>query len=327
MKKVLMIVLSLLYGISAYSQSVYMHEAQQVAEENGDVSASSIIVFAVFVGFIWLVYRIIKDSVETKKKIHLENEKRRLENENRKNEERIHREIKEFHDSLDCKNFIDVSGYPAVDLGLDSGLLWAKFNVGTDYCGALGDMFVWGNNDTIDRKPIYDIFQTPLQMTDITKDFECWDLDGSYAGEFEYDAASKTRGGLWFTPRIYEIEELIQQCEWQYISKYATKGWKVIGKNGNFIFIPLRTEKLLDEKTPYLTSSPDLDNDKVSVCEVGKFKNAYFLMFNRIDWQDKYNFKIESRGRIRGGFIRPVTYGGPEVYVNEITEMPPTKIN
>lgn len=45
-------------------------------------------------------------------------------------------------------------------------------------------------------------------------------------------------GASWRTPTKAELEELISKCKWRWIRKNGINGYKVIGPNGNFIFLP-----------------------------------------------------------------------------------------
>lgn len=55
----------------------------------------------------------------------------------------------------------------------------------------------------------------------------------------EYDAAAANWGGSWRMPTLDEIQELIDNCTWeQKVTMNGVYGNKVIGPNGNFIFLP-----------------------------------------------------------------------------------------
>lgn len=131
-------------------------------------------------------------------------------------------------------------------------------------------------------------------------------IEGSYSGISKYDAATKERGHRWRTPTVRDIKEILEFCSWEFVSSNSIKGWKVKGSNGNFIFFPIRTDFLLDRLTPYLTGSQDPDDSKYSECELGKYNYGMYLVFNRVGDLDKYTHEINSLGRIRGGYIRPV---------------------
>ena len=67
MKKLILIVtLCILHAANALGQSVYMHEAQQDAEESGDFSFGGFILLLVVGGIIWFINACIKDAKEKK---------------------------------------------------------------------------------------------------------------------------------------------------------------------------------------------------------------------------------------------------------------------
>lgn len=67
MKKILLIVLAhILSAIKVLSQSVWMHEAQQDAEESGEFSFSGFVLLLIIIGIIWVINACIKDAKERK---------------------------------------------------------------------------------------------------------------------------------------------------------------------------------------------------------------------------------------------------------------------
>lgn len=69
MKKLILIVtLCILHAANALGQSVYMHEAQQDAEESGDFSFGGFILLLVVGGIIWFINACIKDAKEKKER-------------------------------------------------------------------------------------------------------------------------------------------------------------------------------------------------------------------------------------------------------------------
>ena len=135
--------------------------------------------------------------------------------------------------------------YEYVDLGLPSGLKWAKCNVGAEKETDYGDYFMWGstisNNDTPcdwEHAP----FNGGASSYNETyfnqvKDTVC--PNGVLAKE--YDAASHIMGGDWRMPTKAEIQELIDYTTNEWFTNYngtGVNGWKFTGSNGNSIFIP-----------------------------------------------------------------------------------------
>jgi hypothetical protein len=101
---------------------------------------------------------------------------------------------------------------PYVDLGLPSGTLWAKNNLGANSPEEQGDYYVWGytsNGET-------DGFMTP-------------DIQGT-----QYDIARCLLGNEWCLPNVDQYQELIDNCQFN----YDDNGVNIIGPNGNMIYMP-----------------------------------------------------------------------------------------
>ena len=140
------------------------------------------------------------------------------------------------------------NGQLYVDLGLPSGLKWAKCNVGATSETEYGYYFQWGDiedksksdcswrtykhcNGSFDTLTKYNIF--PLfgeKPDDKTK------LDS------EDDAAKAHMGGDWRMPTQTEIQELLENTENEWVEDFngsGVNGRKFSSKiNGNSIFIP-----------------------------------------------------------------------------------------
>lgn len=137
---------------------------------------------------------------------------------------------------------------------------------------------------------------------------------------YKHDAASKEMGGLWGTPTAEDFNCLINSCQWIKIADFGIKGWKVIGPNGNFIFIPYDEN---NNDCLLLTRSASLDESKEDTTEIGKTKYAQFLQIYDLKFNNNKPHLIEKQ-RIRVGFIRPVAYSEAwPKYTNSITEKSP----
>ena len=101
-----------------------------------------------------------------------------------------------------------------VDLGLPSGVKWATFNVGATQPEEYGDYFAWGETEP---KELYD--------------------ESTYS-ETEEDAATANWGSEWRMPTQAEQDELRTECSWTWMTKNDVNGYKVVGPNGNSIFLP-----------------------------------------------------------------------------------------
>ncbi len=118
-----------------------------------------------------------------------------------------------------------INGYEWVDLGLPSGLKWATCNVGAFTPEEYGAYFAWGETGTKSSYTEDNSITYGKSMSDIS-------------GNAEYDAATANWGGTWRMPTSTEVEELINNCIWAWTSQNGVDGYKVIGKNGNYIFLP-----------------------------------------------------------------------------------------
>ena len=60
----------------------------------------------------------------------------------------------------------------------------------------------------------------------------------SFEGEPEYDAATATLGENWRMPNNQDVYELCKYCDFEWTSLNGVNGIKIIGRNGNSIFLP-----------------------------------------------------------------------------------------
>ena len=122
-----------------------------------------------------------------------------------------------------------INGHEWVDLGLPSGIKWATCNVGTSSSSQYGTYFVFGevgysqNNYTTKDK--YKLISEGV-------------INHTGTLNKQYDAANANWGSSWRMPTKSEVDELISKCEWEWTSINGKKGYKIIGRNGNFIFLP-----------------------------------------------------------------------------------------
>ena len=134
-------------------------------------------------------------------------------------------------------------GHEYVDLGLPSGLKWATCNVGANSPEEYGDYFAWGE---VEPKETYDwsTYKYGTGLDQLTK--YCHNssygkngfMDNKTVLEPEDDAAHVNWGGTWRMPTKAEQVELLNNCTWDWITQNGVKGYKVIGPNGNSIFLP-----------------------------------------------------------------------------------------
>lgn len=134
----------------------------------------------------------------------------------------------------------------AVDLGLPSGVKWADTNIGASSPIQPGSLYAWGESV---KKPFYDFSNykhcegTPKSMNKYCINNEFGRVDGKMILDAEDDAAVQLWGNGWRMPTKEEIQELLDYCTWSFTESDGVKGYQVIGKNGNSIYIPLAGTK------------------------------------------------------------------------------------
>ena len=137
--------------------------------------------------------------------------------------------------------------YEYVDLGLPSGLKWAKCNVGAEKETDYGDYFQWGSITPNTDTPC-DWINAPFNngssdynetYFNSVKDTVC--PNGILAKE--YDAATQIMGSEWRMPTQPELKELVDNTTNEWIENYngtGVNGRKFTSKTdtSKYIFIP-----------------------------------------------------------------------------------------
>lgn len=140
------------------------------------------------------------------------------------------------------------NGYSYVDLGLPSGLKWAKCNVGAETETDYGYYFQWG--DIVDKSNAdcsWESYKYCNGSFDTLTKYNIFPLFGENPDDktkldSEDDAARVHMDGDWRMPTNAEIQELLENSENEWIEDYkgsGVNGRKFTSKNnGNSIFIP-----------------------------------------------------------------------------------------
>ena len=112
--------------------------------------------------------------------------------------------------TVDSIGFVDIDskGYEYVDLGLPSGLLWAKCNLGADISTESGRIFAWG--DVIPNRGGSTSSYIWYKNNKYTK---YNDTDKKKVLDLEDDAANVYMGGNWRLPTSLDFAELKSNCE------------------------------------------------------------------------------------------------------------------
>lgn len=111
----------------------------------------------------------------------------------------------------------------------------ATCNVGASTPEEFGDYFSWGETQPKESYSWENYKWCNGSKNTITK---YTSSDGLKTLEIEDDAAHINWGGEWRIPTKAELTELREQCIWEWTEVNGVKGCKVIGPNGNSIFLP-----------------------------------------------------------------------------------------
>lgn len=162
------------------------------------------------------------------------------------------------------------NGHDYVDLGLPSGTKWATMNVGATKQTECGMFVAWGEIEGAkqtgksyewegkldfdsDHYKFYKSFTDKVlvdgfEETRTYKGYTKYVLVSSYGYDGfidkkneldkDDDIAHVSWGGGWRIPTALQMEELTKQCTWTYGELDGQKGYKVVGLNNKWIFLP-----------------------------------------------------------------------------------------
>ncbi len=175
-----------------------------------------------------------------------------------------------------------INGHDYVDLGLS--VKWATCNVGASLPSDYGSYFACGETKT---KSKYERDNSVIYEKNI----------GDISGDSRYDAARAHWGGSWRLPTKAECQELVDKCKWTWTTQGEHNGSKVVGPNGNSIFLPAAGYRYgtslygVGESGYYWSSTPDESSTQY---EYG----LYLGIGNpNVFWYDRYG----------GRSVRPVS--------------------
>lgn len=123
------------------------------------------------------------------------------------------------------------NGHEWVDLGLS--VKWATCNVGAIQPEEFGDYFAWG-----EVEPKEDYAWNTYKHSEGSNLIKYTGSDKTVLDP-EDDAATVNWGGEWRIPTIAELDELKNNCTWDWTTQNGVNGYKVTGTNGNSIFLPV----------------------------------------------------------------------------------------
>ncbi len=199
--------------------------------------------------------------------------------------------------SLDINN--DSEEYPFVDLGLS--VLWAKYNLGAMKESEHGDYLTW--ND-IHKNPLFSVCSTEMCKIDIYNYYK------------NQEVLFSTRLSDIRMPSLQDFNELIRNCRWKKMTVDGVNGYKITGKNGNHIFLPISGKK---EKNEDVTSincygqylSGSYKNDNRDHYLLLRFRENEFYIYN---YNDRLTTARTIRPIIDRDCYRPINIGkAPEL--------------
>ena len=150
-----------------------------------------------------------------------------------------------YSDLYPVPAWADPSKY--VDLGLPSGLLWAKYNIGASAPEEGGDYYSWGETEVkdhyyTDNYLFYDGNKRLTKYCSVDEPgfwVQSGEPDGILVLQMADDVCTVKWGRAWRTPTRGQWEELIDNCNWEWTEIGGQKGYRVSSKtNSNSIFLP-----------------------------------------------------------------------------------------
>lgn len=184
----------------------------------------------------------------------------------------------------------------AIDLGI--GVKFACCNVGADSPTDNGNYYAWGETTTKNKFELstYKWCRGSLDsMTKYCTNSSFGTYDNKTTLELTDDAAHGNWGGSWRMPTYAELNKLIKQCTWNWVTVCGVNGYRVTASNGNSIFLPAEgfcigtTISRVGSGGSYWSSSLYYSTD------------AYYLNFHSSD------YVMQNHYRYNGRSVRPVT--------------------
>lgn len=209
-----------------------------------------------------------------------------------------------------------------VDLGLASGLLWAKCNLGTTEPTELGDYYAWGETST--KKKYYSDNYKHFKIDGGIKVLKYNEKDGKTVLDLNDDAARANIGAGYRIPTKEDWEELLEDCKWEAVTTTLSEiidpsqtkviaRWKVTGPSGNSIILPMTGGFEFaggyshnDKNNTYYTTANLSPAEKLP--DDDKYREAVALtwsFFAESDGSVKYPWFASTR-RVFGIVVRPV---------------------
>lgn len=109
-----------------------------------------------------------------------------------------------------------------IDFSLGLSVKWTDRNIDAANSYMFGNLLPWGDPIGIN-----------LGERNYLKPDTPTDISGT-----KLDIARREWKGKWRLPTLDEMKELIEKCKWEWTAISGNYGYRVIGSNGNHIFLP-----------------------------------------------------------------------------------------
>lgn len=187
----------------------------------------------------------------------------------------------------------------AVDLGLS--VKWANCNIGANSPEEYGNYFAWGDIET--KSDFYE--NNCITYGKDSGQLISYGFVDRNILKPRYDAAAMNWENNWRLPTQKEMQELVDNCTWTWITQNGVYGCLVTGTNGNSIFLPATGYRVFDQPAIYAerfgyywtsTAYNETPNDDKS----------YGLSFGWDDYFQDIIYNLTGSNRSYGYTIRPV---------------------
>lgn len=183
------------------------------------------------------------------------------------------------------KKKINSNGYDYVDLGLPSGTLWAKMNVGASKPSDYGLYFQWGVTEGCAANQVGIGEGKKIFLNDDYK----WAIKGSLSKYIKYttngaslelddDAANANMGGSWHMPTPKKIQELFDNTtsKWTILDRIRGVEFTSIQDTSKSVFIPA-AGYAWNGLVYYAGSTGHIWTSMLNACNVNE---GHYLYFN-----------------------------------------------
>ena len=182
-----------------------------------------------------------------------------------------------------------IKEYEYVDLGLPSGLKWAKCNVGAEKETDYGYYFQWGgiedkSNANCDWSSYKHGDGSNFSKYNPVLNGYSGTIDGKVTLDLEDDAATQIMGGDWRLPTKDEIQELIDNTDSEWVEDFngtGVNGRKFTSKadTSKYIFFPAAGG--CDQRSVYdVGSYGDVWSSSLNISNP---YSAWYLVFNSVN--------------------------------------------